>query len=194
MNSDYRISKRTALLLAITVLTMMITNVALVRQNRVLKSSRSGLERGLDLHRGRAVPGFEGLDVAGNRIQVKYNEDQRKTLLLVFSPGCRFCRENMGSWRAIVRALDPTRCRTIAVSLLTPGTKEYLDEYGFIDFPVIAEMDPKARVEYNLTLSPQTIVIDPSGVVEKVWNGLLVEDSIREVESALDMRLTNAKL
>ena len=194
MNSDYRVGKRTALLFTITVLTMMVTNVALVRQNRALKASRPGLQRGLELQRGRTVPGFEGMDAAGNRIQVHYNEDQRKTLLLVFSPGCRFCRENMPGWRALTQALDQTRCRPVAVSLLAPGTREYLDEYGFVDLPAIAEIDPKARVEYNLTLSPQTIVIDPSGVVEKVWNGLLTEDSIREIESVLGINLTNAKL
>jgi peroxiredoxin len=183
MHSDYHISKRMAMLFAAAALVLATMNVVLVRQNRSLKAS-TGLDRNLELQPGRAVPGLEGKDLDGNPVRIDYT-DSRKTLLLVFSPGCRFCGENMPNWRTIVSGVDPNAYRVVGVSLVPLGTREYLSGFPAVDYPIVAEIDPSVRVQYSLVLSPQTIVIDQSGVVERVWNGLLNEESVREIKTAV---------
>jgi len=48
--------------------------------------------------------------------------------------------------------------------------------------PVIAQADPKALVRYQFRLTPQTILVDAGGRVEKVWSGVLDASSVAEIE------------
>jgi hypothetical protein len=95
----------------------------------------------------------------------------------------------MTNWVAIVNGLDRRSFRLAAVSLQAEGLNEYASQHGIAQVPILTKIDPKYRVVYNLALTPQTILIDADGKVEKVWTGILRGEDKQGVELALNVRL-----
>ncbi|HYP52143.1 MAG TPA: redoxin domain-containing protein [Pyrinomonadaceae bacterium] len=188
-SSAYEISKRKVFLFLLLVIALVVMNAVLVLQNRDLKSADG---RSLVLKPGKVVPALAGVDTNGRKVTFDYANDQRKTVLLVFSPRCTYCTENMPNWRAITQGLDAKSFRVVAVSSWPEGVKEYAADHGLTNVPVIAEPDPKNRVAYEMNMTPQTILIDPKGKVEKVWTGLIQEDERAEIEQALRLKLPSS--
>jgi peroxiredoxin len=168
---------------------LLVVNVLLAQQNKNLRALASRPDRALELKPGTALPPLEGIDGDGNRQSVSYGQGSRKTVLLVFSPRCRACKENMPNWKAIINGLDRQSFRLAAVSLQSGGVKEYANQYGINQVPILTEIDPKYRVAYNLGLTPQTILINSDGKAEKVWTGLLQGEDKKDIERALNVQL-----
>ena len=168
---------------------LLLVNVLLVQQNKKLKVLASRPDRALEIKPGTPLPPLEGFDSHGNRHNVDYGQDSRKTVLLILSPRCYACEENMPNWQAIMNGLDQRSFRLAAVSLQPEGVNEYVNRHGINQFPVLAKIDPKYKVAYNLALTPQTILIDADGKVEKVWSGLLRGEDKQDVELALNVQL-----
>jgi hypothetical protein len=168
---------------------LLLVNVLLAQQNKKLKVLAERPDRALEVKPGTALPPLEGLDSNGARHSINYGQDPRKTVLFVLSPRCRACEENMPNWDAIIKGLDRQSFRLAAVSLQSEGLKEYANRSGIKQIPILTEIDPKHRVAYNLALTPQIILIDAGGKVEKVWTGLLRGEDKQSVEMALNVRL-----
>ena len=169
--------------------TLLFVNVLLVQQNKKLKVMASRPDRALEVKPGTALPPLEGIDSNGARHSIDYGQDWRKTILLVLAPRCRACEENMPNWEVIINRLDRRSFRLVAVSLQSEGLNEYARRHGIDKVTVLTNIDPKYRVAYNLALTPQTILIDADGKVEKVWTGLLSGEVKQDVELALNVRL-----
>jgi len=135
------------------------------------------------------VPALSGLDLNGTRISLNYQDDPRKAVMLVFSPRCAYCTQNLPNWHSIAQSLDPKLYRIMAVSTSADGVKEYVGQNSFPEVPIIADVDPKSRVSYEMNLTPQTILIDSQGRVEKIWTGVLQPDERTEVERFLGLKL-----
>lgn len=183
--SVYATRKTSLLLFATTASVLMLVNVLLAQQNKQLKALAGKPGRRLELSPGKGVPPVEGFDVEGNKVVVSYGEDPRKTVLLVFSPGCRACKANMSNWQSLIKGVDKSLYRVIALSLAPTGIEDYLAQFNPAGVPVLAEVDAKTRVEYQLSLTPQQILIDPEGKVEKVWTGLLRGEDKADIERIL---------
>jgi hypothetical protein len=168
---------------------LLFVNVLLVQQNKKLKVLAGRPDRALEIKPRTAVPTLEGLDSDGASHRIDYGQDPRKTVLLVLSPRCQACEENMPNWEAIINGLDRRSFRLVAVSLQSEGFKEYAGRHGISQVPVLTKIDPKYRVAYNLALTPQTLLIDADGKVEKVWTGVLRGEDKQDVELALNVRL-----
>jgi hypothetical protein len=168
---------------------LLLVNVLLVQQNKKLRGLANRPDRALEIKPGTSLPPLEGLDSNGDRRSFNYGQDARKTVLLVLSPRCRACEDNMPNWEAIINGLDQRSFRLAAVSLQSEGFKEYAIRHGINQLPTLTDIDPKYRVAYNLALTPQTILIDADGKVEKVWTGRLREGDKQDVELALNVRL-----
>lgn len=174
------------LLFAVAMLTV---NLLLVRQNKSLKAYASKLDRSLELKLGTPLPDLLGRDIQGNKLSIDYGSDARRTILMVFSSGCGPCSENMKNWRALKNSCDASKYRLVGVSLTPSGTAEFVAYHKMEGIPIMSEVDAKSRVDYNLTLTPQTILIGPDGKTERVWSGVLSSGSTRaEVEHALNVR------
>jgi peroxiredoxin len=178
-----------ATLLAIVGIALLLSNVLLVHQNNRLKVLASRPDRTLEVKLGKTLPPLEGVDSNGNKQSINYGQDSRKTVLLVLSPRCRACEESKQDWEAIITGLDRQSFRIAGVSLQAEGFKEFASWHGITQIPILTEIDPKYRVAYNLALTPQIILIDSGGKVEKVWTGLLQRDDKQEVEQSLNIRL-----
>lgn len=188
-SSAYEISRRKVLLFLLLVIALVVMNAVLVLQNRDLKSLEG---RSLVLRPGKVVPALSGIDMNGQKVTFGYEQEQRKTVLLVFSPRCTYCTENMPNWRAITQNLDAKSFRVVAVASVSEGAREYAAAHGLTNVPVIAEPDPKNRVDYEMNMTPQTILIDAKGKVEKVWTGLIQEGDRGEIEQALRLKLPSS--
>jgi hypothetical protein len=175
--------------LAIVGAVLLLANVLLVHQNKRLKVLANRPDRVLEVKPGTMLPSLEGIDSNGAKQNISYGKDLRKTVLLILSSRCRACEVGRPNWEAIINGLDRQSFRLAAVSLQSEGFKDYALPHGITQIPILTEIDPKYRVAYNLALTPQIILIDSHGKVEKVWTGLLQREDKQDVELALNVRL-----
>jgi peroxiredoxin len=146
------------------------------------------------LHPGTIVPSLSGKDLDGKDFTLSYSNDPRKVVLLVFSPRCGFCNSNMPNWKAMLQGIDRNSYRIVAVSIISDGVKEYVSQQKLTDIPIIAEVDPKSRVSYEMNVTPQTMLINSDGKVEKLWIGLLSPDERSDVEQSFSLKLPQITL
>jgi hypothetical protein len=168
---------------------LLLVNILLVQQNKKLKVLASRPDRALEVRPGTALPPLEGFDSDGQKHSINYGQDSRKTVLLVLSPRCHACEENRPNWEAIISGFDRRSFRLATVSLQSEGAREYVRQPEMDKVPVLTKIDPRLKVAYNLALTPQIILIDRGGKVEKVWTGVLKSEDKRDVELALGVRL-----
>jgi peroxiredoxin len=161
---------------------LLAANLALVLQNRQLKSQLAQPPPAYEAAPGTQVPELAGHDPDGKPLSIAYGADQRKVLIFVFSPTCGFCAENWPKWWRIFPALDRTAVRPVSVDVSSSVTRDFIAQHQMTDMPVVAQADPKALVRYQFRLTPQTILVDAGGRVEKVWSGVLDESNVAEIE------------
>lgn len=156
-------------------------NVALLRQNRQLKAQISLPPPALELPAGTSVPDLKGYDLSGRPVELAYGKDVRKVLVLVYSPTCSFCTKNWPMWQDLLSGLNRGAVRPVAVDVTNSSTPAFLIEHRLNDLPVMTQVDPTARIRYRFQLTPQTILVDDTGKVEKVWSGVLDNAAVQEL-------------
>ena len=180
--STFRVSKKAALLFGMLAVTILILNLMLVQQNRDLKAYANRVDQLIELNPGTRLPALEGSNAEGNRIKVSYERETRKTLLLVYSPQCGSCTDNMPAWHTLLKRADRDSVRIVGVSVLASGAADYARKHDLSGIETLTEVSPKVRTAYRLNLTPQTILISSDGVVEKVWSGVLSDEERGEIE------------
>jgi peroxiredoxin len=166
-------------------LLLLAANIALIRQNIQLKSQLTVPPPALEASAGAMVPDLRGVDLEGKKVEVAYGKDPRKVLVLVYSPTCTFCEENWPKWRQVIASLDRSAVRPVMVDVTSTTTAEFVSRHQFTELPVFVQVDPLVRVNYHLQLTPQTILVDSDGKVEKVWTGVLNGSSLAELKQRL---------
>ena len=160
-------------------------NIALVRQNQQLKAQVSLPPPTMQVSAGTKVPDLKGFDLGGKPVEVAYGQDPRKVLVLVYSPTCHFCDENWPRWWDLMSALDRNAVRPVAVDVTSSSTAVFLAEHRLTNVPMMNQVDPTARINYHFQLTPQTILVDPTGKVEKVWSGVLDHSAVEELKQRM---------
>ena len=183
------VRRPTALLFIVLGFTLTVTNVLLAMQNNRLKIMSAKPERKLEIETGTMVPPLEGIDLHGVKQRLSYGQDERKTLFLVFSPNCGACKENMPNWELMLKQIKEKQLRIVALSLDPSGVNNYISRYNLEGITVMSELEPRSRVAYNLVVSPQTILVDSEGRVEKVWTGVIEDKQKQDLEQTLAVRL-----
>ena len=136
---------------------------------------------------GSAVPDFNAENIAGVRETITFAEDDRKTILYIFSPHCVWCARNSKSLSALSAALSP-RYRVIGLSLDPDGVSEYVAAHD-ISFPVYTNISESTRSAFNLGPTPETIVVDRDGTVVQALVGAFVGSTKGRVERFFSIRL-----
>ncbi len=140
---------------------------------------------------GAQVPDLRGVDLEGKPVEVLYGKDSRKVLVLVFSPTCPFCDQNWPKWQQVISSLDRSAVRPVLVDVTSTTTAGFVSQHQLSGLPVILKADPRATVDYRMHLTPQTILVDPNGKVEKVWTGVLNDSSLADLKQHLaDSKIT----
>lgn len=183
--SAYQVSRLTACIFATLAFLLLALNAMLTRQVSALKSGAARTRGEYEIKPGQSLPPLSGFGSNGSEITVSYSPEEVKTLLLIFSPSCAFCKENLPAWESIIRQRDTKTFRVYAISLKPEGVQEYLSTFDRLGVPLIIEPSPKDRVAYGLNLTPQTILVGPGGVAEKVWTGPLAASDKQELAEML---------
>jgi hypothetical protein len=185
----FSIGKRTVIALAFMGAVVCIVNGMLILQNRNLKLDLKSKERDALVRIGQKVPPLKGRTAQGDAVALEYGDDARDTLILVYSPHCGFCTENLPNWKAIAKSVDHSLFRVAAVSIVAEGAAEYLSANGLTVNPTITEVDPKTRAAYEMNVTPMTILVGPDGRVKDVWSGVLGADDRQQIRDSVGVQL-----
>ena len=161
---------------------LLAANIALIHQNSQLKAQLSLPSPTMEAAAGAQVPDLRGVDVEGKPVEVLYGKDSRKVLVLVFSPTCPFCDQNWPKWQQVISSLDPSAIRPVLVDVTSTTTAGFISQHQLSSLPVILKADPQATVDYRMHLTPQTILVDPNGKVEKVWTGVMTDSAVADLK------------
>ncbi len=186
-SSKSEVSKLTILINAILIVGLIAMNVAFYLQNKSIKAAIYNGEMTLAL--GQTMPPISGVDINGQNQIFNWKDDNRKTLLLVFSPKCGACIENMPYWKAILQQIDKSKFKVIVMSSISEGAEEFVEKYEIEDFPLVVEPDAKVYAKYLLHLTPQTVLLNSDGEIEKVWLGSIQPEQKESIEESLTINL-----
>lgn len=164
---------------------LLAANIALIRQNQQLKAQLALPPPVLEAAAGAQMPDLHGVDLQGKSVEVLYGKDSRKVLVLVFSPTCPFCDQNWPKWQQVISSLDRLAVRPVLVDVTSTTTAGFVSQHQLSSLPVILKADPRATLDYRFHLTPQTILVDPNGKVEKVWTGVLNDSSLADLKQHL---------
>ena len=172
---------------AATVLFLLAELALLSAQNRELKSRLAMVVDREILSPGETVPPFKARDLNGKEIEIAYDQGALKTMLFVLSTTCNPCKENLPNWSVIVRKVGESRGRVLGISLSSADmTRKYILE-NRLSYPVFVPFDQTFAREYKPSSTPQTILIDRAGVVEKVWRSVLDSLQTEEILKRLEV-------
>ena len=168
---------------------LLAANIALIHQNRRLKAQLSLPPPTLEAAPGVQVPDLRGFDLTGKPLEMLYGKDPRKVLVFVFSPTCAFCDDNWSNWQQIITALNHEAVRPVAVDVTSTVNALFLAKHQLAGVPVLVQVDPRDTLGYRFHLTPQTILVDHTGKVEKVWTGILNDSSVSELKQLLNEKM-----
>lgn len=164
---------------------LLAANLALIYQNQQLKAQLSLPPPALEAAAGAQMPDLRGFDPDGKPVEVLYGNDPRKVLVLVFSPTCAFCDQNWPKWEQVISALDRSVVRPVGVDVSSSAQAPFLSQHQLTGLPVFVKVDPRAMVNYRFQLTPQTILVDRAGKVEKVWTGVLNDSAVADLKQRM---------
>jgi peroxiredoxin len=164
---------------------LLAANIALIHQNSQLKSQLSLPPPALEAAAGTQMPDLRGFDPEGKPVEVEYGKDPRKVLVLVFSPTCPFCDQNWPKWEQVISSLDRSVVRPVGVDVTSTAKTPFLSQHQLTGLPVLEKVDPRVMLNYRFQLTPQTILLDPAGKVEKVWTGVMTDSAVADLKQRL---------
>jgi hypothetical protein len=163
------------------------TNFMLIRQNGELRKVLDQLNTSRQLRPGEIAAPMKGKDIHGSALELTYGEDRRKTLLLVFSPKCQFCDQNWPIWNSISNTVNRDMVRMAFINIGANISNSYVNEHHLESAFLIATLEPWSREAGKLHSTPQTILLDRNGRVERIWSGVLSNEAHHEVGDLVSM-------
>lgn len=164
---------------------LLAANIALIHQNNQLKSQLSLPPPSLEAAAGTQMPDLRGFDPEGKPVEVEYGKDPRKVLVLVFSPTCPFCDQNWPKWEQVISSLDRSVVRPVGVDVTSTAKAPFLSQHQLTGLPVFEKVEPRVMLNYRFQLTPQTILLDPAGKVEKVWTGVMTDSAVADLKQRI---------
>jgi hypothetical protein len=104
-----------------------------------------------------------------------------KTLLIVISPTCHFCRDSEPFYRQLAKTAGP---KTHLLAVL-PVPKGEAETYVHASISPSLELVSASLGQVNVQATPTLLLVDSHGNVEMAWVGKLDDASQRQVQSEL---------
>ncbi|MDP3025586.1 MAG: TlpA disulfide reductase family protein [candidate division Zixibacteria bacterium] len=183
--SGFLKSQLWSIILIVLVLIMGVEILFLVQENKKLREALSHSRGPVKiLSPEEEVPSLAGVNLKGEEFKLTY-PSSKKTVLFWFSPVCPSCEENLEFWKEIYQNHSSENLRFVGVtSFGKDKTEEFVKKFQ-LTFPVIIVSDLSLLDKYKVEVVPQTMLIDTSGTVQKVWPGPLSENYKKEIESMI---------
>jgi hypothetical protein len=168
-----------------TLCVLLVASVALnCVQARKISATRDDSMPGL--RSGALVPPLEAKDLAGKDTTLRF-DGGLPVVIYVFKPSCIWCQRNEQSIDALAAQAGP-HYRFVGVSLTRNGLGPYLARHSFA-FPVVTDVTDIAKGAYQLSETPETLVVSPRGRVLNIWRGAFVDPNKKEIERFFSVRL-----
>jgi thioredoxin-related protein len=164
---------------------LLASNIVLLRANRRLAAARDEFQAKIELQKGARLSALTAKTFDDKDATVSFGRDERRTLILIYSPACVFCEENWPNWDRIVAAIKGDKVRLVAVDLSNLTQPDYAAAHKLDRFLLLRHPAPQTILDYRLRSTPQTILADSSGKVELSRVGLLENRDVAEILSAL---------
>ncbi len=175
---------------------LILVNLLLVRQNFAMRRELTARADAVDpaansLKEGDVVTSIAGSDLDGRPRELNYGKDQRKHLLLYFSPSCTYCVQQAPLWRDILNHVDSSRVEVLGlVSDKQDRKAVFTHAEGLGYFKTVTQLPVlfvtnDALVRYKLVATPTTLLVSSAGQVERVWVGKWGQVQTNEVVAAL---------
>lgn len=162
---------------------MLTANIAIQQRNNNLEAGMRQALAARGPRPGSMLQKLQGAHVNGEPMLVDFAAKSRKSLLLVFSARCSACTENWPRWREILRRCPPGTTIVYA-DVANSVTNGYLTKYQIPADDVMTKVDTETKWIHDLRNTPQTVLLDGSGRIKKVWIGALTS---RETESVVSL-------
>jgi len=163
------LSKAIEILVWLAALGVLIENISLLRQNRRLEEAAAP-----QIAAGAQLQMLSGFSLDGRIEQVSLQATSSKLLVLTFSPGCPACQANLDGWMRLANALEPKGVRVLWVSRdPIELTRTYCTKRGIPLSDVLADPPYRNYMQLGLARVPNTVLVNATGTVEKVWSGRL---------------------
>jgi hypothetical protein len=155
-----------------------IVNVLLVRENARLRTKPNVPVVPV----GRHLRDLAGVTPTGQMRTLAMPVSGAHLLIIAFSPWCSFCAANKAGWLSLARDVRQRGWNVVWFSRDRAGeTKEYCAREGMTSEVVMSDPPYRTFNQLGLATVPETIVVGPGGVVERVWVGRLDSSGWRQV-------------
>jgi peroxiredoxin len=183
---------------AILILGLMVVNLLLAKQNFAMRRELNIRAETFNpttksLKQGEVVASIVGVGLDGRPYDLSYARDERKRLLLYFSPTCTYCVQQAPLWRNILNQVDASRVEVLGLvsdELNQRAVYTHAEELGYFKtktpLPIIFTSN-ELLARYKLVATPTTLLISQHGTVEHVWVGKWDETKTNEVAAALEI-------
>ena len=175
---------------ALVIIIMMVQNYFLVKKNKeCVKALAATSEQSIDIPRiveGDFIEAFEAVDLDSNLVTIGPKFLEKRALLLLFTSGCHACINNIDQWNKLIKELPNRDVTIIGISPDPPWRIEEFKTQKTFSFPVYSVASNLSVLKKNkLFAFPETIVIENSGAVLRVWNGTLTDKNRDDIVSYL---------
>ncbi len=106
-----------------------------------------------------------------------------RTLLLVLSPACPYCRVNFQNWRDLLQLVSSDQ--VVWADITDTADSSYMVAAGIPANATMIRLDPDEAEQANLDATPTTVVLDPHGVVKWSWSGVMSKEKVSELRRLL---------
>lgn len=144
-------------------------NIFLFLQNRRLSEALAP-----QIIAGTQLQMLAGLALDGHLEAVAPPAAGSKLLVITFSPGCPACQANQEGWIKLASALKQKAVRVLWLSRdPIEITRDYCVKHGIPLPETLADPPYRTFVQLGLARVPNTLLVEETGRVEKVWPGRL---------------------
>lgn len=172
-----KFAKGIEILLWVAALGVLAENVVLLRQNRQLREAAAP-----QIAAGTQLQVLSALTIDGRVQPVSLPNADSKLLIITFSPGCPACQANQDGWLKLADALQQKGVRILWVSRNPIDiTRDYCVKHGIRLSDTLADPSYRTYLQLGLARVPNTLLVGPNGIVEKVWPGRLDQASWKTV-------------
>ena len=164
-----------------------ILNVALAERLRNTNNKLNAMKTETSVSIGDTLPDIEAKNLDGSPVSISYSNDQRPTVLYVFSPSCGWCEKNLENIK-ILSEQKGNNFRFVGLAISNKNLLEYVAKENW-KFPVFTDPSPDTVMAYKLGGTPQTIVVSPDGKAIKNWSGAYMKNLQHDIEGYFQVSL-----
>jgi peroxiredoxin len=163
--------------------------VAIIAQNILLVPENRSLHRAVDKITAQIQAGQKlsadlaatGADRQLDSIPLPASADDH-LLIITFSPQCPACQANQEEWTKLAQGLEQHGWRVIWVSRDGMNDSiEYSRKHHIPLSDILADPPYRTYVQLGLSRVPNTLVVGPGGIIQKVWPGQMANAKWKEV-------------